>query len=92
MKAEDLLAYMRPEVERVLVLLGVLSPPSQSARVTTAIEKIDEMMKNHSEYKEHTMSKDIWWSQFREISRARRLLMDFGAVHRTVWILEGRAL
>lgn len=91
--AFDILAVMRPEVEKVLLMLDVMVPPSQSYRIPEALEILEGRYKNLCQIKaEETMAPEKLMEQRMRTNHVIKMLKDFLAVHRTVWILEGRPL
>lgn len=84
--AGSLLGLMRPKVEKILKkVIPDDSTPSQSLRAVRAIKYIEV-----SELPVLMQFEDK--SGWAEAHRDRRTLEDFLSVHRTVWILEGRAI
>lgn len=84
--AEELLAAIRPEVDTIFIAMGINNPPSQFARSKVALERIEATLELARAEKAY-LSDDA-----RMARRWRDTIRDFRAVHRTVWILEGRAL
>jgi len=87
--AEELLHIMRPEAEEILLKYDMDQPPSQSYRALRCIDKIEEL--RHAAHLRHRTTKEIP-KEWLDLSRDLRALKNFLAVHRTVWILEGRPL
>jgi nitrous oxide reductase accessory protein NosL len=81
--AEELLHIMRPEVETILSQFPDWDNPavSQSLRASAILPLIEERIRSKM-----GLEKTV------PFLRQRRILQDFLAVHRTVWILEGRPL
>lgn len=81
--AEELLHIMRPEVETVLSKFPDWANPavSQSHRASAVIPLLEAQIKSKL-----GIVKTV------PLLRQRRILQDFLAVHRTVWLLEGKPL
>lgn len=86
LRAECLLGLMRAEVNGVFDRYGMDQPPSQSHRAKRLLDEIKEEIKVMVTSK-HPLDDDL-----RQLFRDRNMLRDFLAVHRTVWILEGRPI
>ena len=81
--AGELLHLMRPEVEEILkVRRGDAGPPSQSLRAQGVITGINFRLSDE----------DLSIEEKMKLFNQRNILEDFLAVHRTVWILEGKPL
>lgn len=90
MDAGKLLDIMRPEVEKILVLSGHTSPPSQSMRASACAGELQCKYRELLEAYDGVMDQTLNIKQRLEIMKARDVLEDFLAVHRTVCILEGK--
>lgn len=86
--AEELLDLMRPEVEKIIPLYTPNTCQSQSLLAKRALEHIDHAL---AEARKNDPSLGSWM-KMAPVRRHRDTLSDFLAVHRTVWILEGRAI
>ena len=82
--AEALLGLMRADVNIVFTRHGMDTPQSQSYRALRLLEEIKAEIKTMVTAK-HPLDDDL-----KQLFRDRDMLKDFLAVHRTVWILEGR--
>jgi hypothetical protein len=82
--AETLLGIMRAVVDKVTERYGFDQPPSQSHRAKLALDAVENEIRDMVKAK-HPLDDDM-----RQLFRDRRFLKDFLAVHRTVWILEGK--
>jgi hypothetical protein len=79
--AENLLKILRPKVEEIFQHWGENQPPSQELRALRLVPKLTKKVKESS-----CLNENIF------ILRHRDVLQYFMAVHRTVWILEGRPI
>lgn len=90
--AENLLDLMRPEVEELLAKHGMLSPPSQSHRASRLLALLRS---NHipepGKFNAGVCSNESR-PQMLQRFREEDILRIFMAVHRTVYILEGRVI
>jgi hypothetical protein len=82
--AEALLGLMRVDVEKVFIRHGMDQHPSKSYRALRLLEEIKAEITTMVTSK-HPLDDDL-----KQLFRDRDMLKDFLAVHRTVWILEGR--
>lgn len=80
-----LLHLMRPEVEEIFEQWGLTSPPSQSNRASRVLDEINNEISD-------MVKRKAPLAELSQLFRKRDLLKDFLAVHRTVWILEGKPL
>lgn len=87
--AENLLSLLRLEIAPILKDWSETTAPSQSAQ---AISAMDALKKSIAMSKESLGLSKTFLDATKEARRHLRLLEDFMAVHRTVWILEGRAI
>lgn len=85
MDAGNLLHIMRPAVESILQAHVRFSPPSQTYRVLRLLPELEELQRSIE-------LSDLHSDPYRTIRRQINTLKDFLAVHRTVWILEGKPL
>jgi hypothetical protein len=83
--AETLLGVMRPEVETILSQFPDWDNPavSQSFRASAVIPLLKDQIKS-------MLGTGI--EKTVPLLKQRRILQDFLAVHRTVWLLEGKPL
>lgn len=92
MDAGKLLDLMRPEVEKILILTGITSPPSQWVRVNECLGHLNRQYNALKDKEEEVMDSQLHFKQVIEVCKTISLLEDFKVVHRTVWILEGKPL
>jgi hypothetical protein len=84
--AETLLGLMRVDVDEIFQRHGMDQPPSQSHRAKNLLEEISEEVRSMVKQKSG-LNDDLI-----QLFQDRNMLKDFLAVHRTVWILEGKPL
>lgn len=87
--AAKLLDLIRPEVEDILVIAGITSPPSQSARVQECLAnmeaKYDEILDGRDESSDPRLN----MRQGFRLRKTINVLKAFQAVHKTITLLEG---
>jgi hypothetical protein len=82
--AEALLGLMRVDVDKIFARHGSDQPPSQSYRATLLLEDVIAEIKVMVRAR-HPLDDDL-----KQLFRRQGHAQGLPAVHRTVWILEGR--
>lgn len=90
--AAKLLDLIRPEVEKILIIAGFTTPPSQSMRVRECLEcmhmRLSELMNKQDEASDPQLN----MRQRVELRKTINTLEAFQAVHKTITILEGTVI